>query len=143
MRIVLATCLSVLVSACSVKNDSSLKLIAQWQVTEIVASAPIVGLDENESTAILGRLLFVKKDRLEFLGETCHYKEVIPAEKSIAAFLNEYALDQAIENELDGATLMNIACEGDFVLDHIVVSEERVWFVWYCVLLEARKAGPA
>lgn len=56
--------------------------------------------------------------------------------QTVAEFLQFYSLDA--DTKFPESTLvLNIDCEGDLAIEHLLINKGKLWLVWYGVLLEA------
>lgn len=84
-------------TACS--NNFDLRSIqGEWTVNKELTAAPIVGISDEETAALIGEKLLLRSQKIQF---------------------------------------QNRACEGEMVINHLLINGDTVWFVWYGVLFEA------
>lgn len=134
MRIFL--CLTFLtLSACS--NNSELPGIkGEWTITKELTAAPIVGISNEETTELIGDKLTISEQEILFQNRSCDYTRIEKNEKAITEFLQFYSLDTNTKLP-EETSVLSVDCEGSMAIKHLLNSKDRLWLIWYGVLLEA------
>lgn len=122
-------------SACS--NNSELPGIqGEWAITQELAASPIVGISDDETAELIGNKLTISGQEILFQNQSCDYSSVEKNEQIIVEFLQFYSLDTTTKLP-EGTSVLSVDCEGIITIKHLLTSKDRLWLVWYGVLLEA------
>lgn len=124
-------------TACTGTSDPY-GLQGTWAVNKERAAAPIVGLSDEDTARLIGENLSVSATTMKFQNRSCEYKHGERNEKNIKEFLEFYSLNS--DTELPKSTLiLEIDCSGDLAIDQVLMNQNKIWFIWYGVLLEANR----
>ncbi|MEK9816431.1 MAG: hypothetical protein VW447_04855 [Limnobacter sp.] len=122
-------------AACS--NVSELGDIqGEWTISKELAAAPIVGISDEETAELIGDKLSISEQEILFQNQSCDYSRVEKNEQTIAEFLQFYSLDSNTKLPV-GTSVLGVDCEGSMAIKHLLISKDRLWLIWYGVLLEA------
>lgn len=124
-------------AACSNNSDPH-SLQGVWTINKELTAAPIVGISDEEATALIGRPLTIDAEKIEFQNKSCVYKSIEDKKQTVAKFLRLYSLD-ADTTFPENTTVLNLDCEGDLALEHLLTNRDTLWLVWHGVLLQASK----
>lgn len=124
-------------AACSNNSDPQ-SLQGEWTIDKEITAAPIVGISDEEATALIGQSLTINAKKIEFQNKSCVYKSIEDNKQTVTEFLRFYSLD-ADTTFPEGTAVLNIDCEGDLAIEHLLTNEDTLWLVWYGVLLQASK----
>jgi hypothetical protein len=134
MRIFLCL-LFLTLSACS--NNSKLPGIkGEWTITKELAAAPIVGISNEETAELIGDKLTISEQEILFQNQSCDYTSIEKNKQAIAEFLQFYSLGTST-NLPEGTSVLSVDCEGNMAIKHLLNNKDRLWLIWYGVLLEA------
>jgi hypothetical protein len=124
-------------AACS-NNSAPQGIQGEWTINKEVAAAPIAGISDEETAELIGDKLFVRAQSIQFQNHTCDYTLVENNKQTIAEFLQFYSLDASTKLP-EGTSVLRMDCEGGMAIKHLLASNDKVWLVWYGVLLEATR----
>jgi hypothetical protein len=124
-------------TACS-NTPSVDNLEGQWTIQEEKSAAQIVGIGEEESSALMNEKLVISQHQIQLQNQVCQYDEIKQGEQSVTEFLELYRLDTTTQFPKN-TRVLNLECEGEFVIAHVLKSDSTLWFVWYGLLLEATR----
>lgn len=122
-------------AACS-NNSAPQGIQGEWAIKGELAAAPIVGISDEETAELIGAKLLVSSRSIQFQNHTCDYTLVENNKQTIAEFLQFYSLD-ANTTLPEGTSVLSMDCEGGMRIKHLLASNNKLWLVWYGVLLEA------
>lgn len=124
-------------AACSNNSDPhSLKGV--WTIDKELSAAPIVGLSNEEADALIGQPLTINAEKIEFQNKSCVYESIRDNKQTVAEFLQFYSLDSGTKFP-ENTIVLNLDCEGDMAIEHLLTNKDTLWLVWYGVLLETSK----
>ena len=129
--------LFIALAACS-NNSEPHGIQGEWTIDKELTAAPIVGISDEDTAALIGDKLSVSTQGIKFQNYTCDYSHVEANKQTIAEFLQFYSLD-ANTNLPDETTVLSTDCEGDITIKHLLINKDTLWLVWYGVLLEASR----
>ena len=119
-------------AACS--NVSELGDIqGEWTINKELASAPIVGISDEETAELIGDKLSISEREILFQNQSCDYTRIEKNEQTIAEFLQFYSLDTNTKLP-DGTSVFSIDCEGSMAIKHLLNNKDKLWLIWYGVL---------
>lgn len=122
-------------AACS--NVSELGDIqGEWTISKELAAATIVGISDEETAELIGDKLSISEQEILFQNQSCGYSRVETNEQTIAELLQFYSLDTNTKLPVE-TSVLGVDCEGSMAIKHLLISKDRLWLIWYGVLLEA------
>lgn len=124
-------------TACS-NNVSVHDLQGNWSIQKEKSAAQIVGIGEEESLALMNEKLVISQNQIQLQNQVCQYDEIKQGEQTLKEFLQLYRLDVSTKFPKN-TQVLNLECEGEFVITHLLKSDSTLWFVWYGLLLEAKR----
>lgn len=124
-------------TACS-NNVSVHDLQGNWSIQKEKSAAQIVGIGEEESSALMNEKLVISQNQIQLQNQVCQYDEIKQGEQTLKEFLQLYRLDVSTKFPKN-TQVLNLECEGEFVITHLLKSDSTLWFVWYGLLLEAKR----
>ena len=124
-------------TACS-NNLSVDDLHGNWSIRKEKSAAQIVGIGEEESLALMNEKLVISQNQIQLQNQVCQYDEIKQGEQTVTEFLQLYRLDASTQFPKN-TQVLNLECEGEFLIAHLLKSDSTLWFVWYGLLLEATR----
>lgn len=124
-------------TACS-NNVSVDDLQGNWSIQKEKSAAQIVGIGEEESLALMNEKLVISQNQIQLQNQVCQYDEIKQGEQTLKEFLQLYRLEVSTKFPKN-TQVLNLECEGEFVIAQILKSDSTLWFVWYGLLLEAKR----
>lgn len=125
----------IALAACT-NNSEPQGILGEWTIKKEVAASPIVGISDEETAQLIGDKLSVSTQSIQFQNHTCDYKLVENNKQTIAEFLQFYSLDASTKLP-EETSVLSVDCEGGMTIKHLLASKDKVWLIWYGVLLEA------
>lgn len=95
-------------------------------------------MGNEEAVALIGQPLTINAEKIEFQNKSCVYKGTEDNKQTLAEFLRFYSLDAGTKFP-ESTTVLNLDCEGDLAIEHLLTNKDTLWLVWYGVLLQASK----
>lgn len=132
-------CLLFLSLSACLNNSKLPDIKGEWAIRKELAAAPIVGISDEETAGLIGDKLSINEQEIQFQNQICAYTRVEKNEQTLAEFLQFYSLDKNTKLP-EGTSVLSVDCEGDMAIKHLLNSEDRLWLIWYGVLLEADRS---
>ena len=123
------------ISACS-SNSELPHIQGEWAIGQEIAAAPIVGISDEETAELIGDKVTISEQKILFQNQSCDYTRIEKNEQTIAEFLQFYSLDTNTKLP-DGTSVFSIDCEGSMAIKHLLNNKDKLWLIWYGVLLGA------
>ncbi|MDP3271384.1 MAG: hypothetical protein U1D69_11790 [Polynucleobacter sp.] len=130
-----ASILFIALVACS-NNSEPQAIQGEWAIHKELAAAPIVGISDEETAGLIGGKLSISDKSIQFQDQTCEYSRVESNKQNLSEFLQIYSLDTNARLP-EKTSVLSMDCEGEMTIRHMLTGEDKLWLVWYGVLLEA------
>ncbi|WP_341237618.1 hypothetical protein [uncultured Limnobacter sp.] len=130
-----ACILFIALAACS-NNSEPQAIQGEWTINKELTAAPIVGISDEETAGLIGDKLSISAKTIQFQNQTCDYSRLESNKQSLSEFLQFYSLDTNAKLP-EKTNVLSMDCEGEMTIRHLLTSKDRLWLVWYGVLLEA------
>jgi hypothetical protein len=109
-----------------------------WTIKEIVDVAPISGLNDNELQALLGGVVTVSSEKIEFGSRICDAPSLKLSHGRQKAFFREYRIHTP-HNWSGTIDRIDIRCAPPHTFGPLLVNGENMLFVWYGALVRASR----
>ncbi len=133
MRIFLCLLFTTLTACLNVSESREFQ--GEWTISKELAAAPIVGISAEETAGLIGDKLSISEQEILFQNQTCAYS-FVEKKQTVAEFMQFYSLDSNTKLP-EGTSVLSVDCEGDMAIQHLLSNKNRLWLIWYGVLLEA------
>lgn len=91
---------------------------------------------DDEIAELIGEKLTISEQEILFQNQSCDYSRIEKNEQTIAEFMQFYSLDTKTKLP-EGTSVLSVNCVSSMTIKHLLASKDRLWLIWYGVLLEA------
>ncbi|NJM31975.1 MAG: hypothetical protein HC848_02630 [Limnobacter sp.] len=111
----------------------------KYTISRILDSTPISGMSEEAALALPGSVLTVSPELIRFQDMDCTYPELKKPDEAVRSFFAWYQLNTPEEWKHIRSETLDISCQNGRSFGPILLAGNTLLFVWYGVLLEAKK----
>lgn len=114
------------------------ELQGNWTVYKEAGLTPAAGWGENWPPKLAGSELTITHRNIQFQNRSCNYRVLDRGHQTPEEFFRHYKVDAQVSLPVN-TQVLQVECDDDLRLSHLLSAPESLWFMWYGVLLEAVK----